>query len=65
MIADPHRYAAEKFNAARRNLMLPHPGGEVRSIVSAFSECMHGLRDVKPEHLDELSADWVRTLSTA
>lgn len=59
----PYNYAAEKFDSARHSLMLPHPGGEARSVADAFAECMHGLRDIKPGDLDESAADWVRTLN--
>lgn len=59
----PYNYAAEKFDSARRSLMLPHPGGEARSVADAFAECMRGLHDIKPGDLDESAADWVRTLN--
>lgn len=42
--------------------MLPHPRGESESIVGALHECMLGLHDIKPDHLDDSARDWVRTL---
>lgn len=58
----PYGYAAEKFNAARHNLMLPHPRGEPESIVGSFHECALGLHDIRPEQLDDSARDWVRKL---
>lgn len=55
-------YAAEKFSAARRGLMLPHPAGVAESINLALHECRLGLRQFDPSNLDETAADWVRRL---
>lgn len=44
-------YAAEKFNAARHNLMLPHPRGEAASVADAFLECQLGIGKGRPEDL--------------
>ena len=46
-------YASEKFATARRNLMLPHPDGEITSIVDAFNECSHGLHEINTDDLDD------------
>ena len=42
-------YLAEKFNAARRILMLPHPRGEAHAIADAFFEISLSLGHVEPE----------------
>lgn len=55
-------YAAEKFAAARRNLMLPHTQGEAESIKHAFHECDLGLRELDRDALDESASAWVREL---
>lgn len=44
-------YAAEKFNAARRNLMLPHTRGVAASVADAFHECQLGLGEGRPDDL--------------
>lgn len=56
------RYAAEKFAAARRSLMLPHPRGESQSIASAFHECFLGLKDLPRNALDANARKWVGEL---
>jgi hypothetical protein len=56
-------YAAEKFAAARRSLMLPHPRGEAASIADAFHECSLGLEDIEDDWLEEPARDWVNTLN--
>ena len=56
------RYPAEKFGAANRALMLPHPNGEERSIADAYWEVMLGLRDVKEDDLDENARRWIATI---
>lgn len=38
-------YQSEKLGDARSTLMLPHPKGDVRSIVDAFHECDIALRN--------------------
>jgi hypothetical protein len=58
-IISPFPYAAEKFAAARRSLMLPHTAGEARSIASAFHECLLGLKDIRSEDLDDNASMWV------
>lgn len=56
-------YAAEKFNAARRNLMLPHPRGIAESVADAFHECQLGVSKARPEELpDEDAARQLREL---
>ena len=45
-------YPAEKFKAARSNLMLPHPKGEAASIANAFAECAFAISKVDPADLD-------------
>lgn len=52
-------YASEKFNQARRILMLPHLEGEAMSIMHAFAECQHGLSDLQPEEREQLD-DYAR-----
>ena len=56
------RYQAERFDAARRILMLPHPHGEAQSIASAFIECSLGLMDLQTEDLGEGVRDWLGIL---
>ena len=46
-------YASEKFSTARRSLMLPHPDGEIASVVDAFNECSHGLHEINADDLDD------------
>jgi hypothetical protein len=46
-------YTSEKFAIARRSLMLPHPDGEITSIVDAFNECSHGLHEINADDLDD------------
>ena len=41
-------YLAEKFNASRRILMLPHPRGEAHAIADAFFELSLALGHVDP-----------------
>lgn len=55
-------YAAEKLDAARRSLMLPHPRGEAQSLANAFHECMLGLGGVRLDDLDENARSWLRTI---
>jgi hypothetical protein len=55
-------YAAEKFGAARRGLMLPHPKGESQSVAGAFHECSLGLKDLPRQALDENARKWVGEL---
>jgi hypothetical protein len=57
-----YNYAAEKLNAARHNLMLPHPLGEEQSLVGAFHECMLGLEDMDAELFDDNAKRWVRII---
>ena len=45
-------YQSEKFNQARRALMLPHPGGEATSIAEAFLEMNLALH-----HFDESTVE--------
>lgn len=52
-------YASEKFSAARRCLMLPHPRGESESIAAAFHECSLCLHDLDLTELDENARLWV------
>jgi hypothetical protein len=55
-------YQAEKFSAARRNLMLPHPQGEAQSIAGAFHECWLGLKDLQTDNLEEGVRNWLKKL---
>lgn len=55
-------YPAEKFSAARRNLMLPHSQGEARSICDAFSECGSGLLNLNSDDLDDNAKRWIEVL---
>jgi len=47
------RYQYEKMSIARRALMLPHPNGEVESIVVAFGECGHALHHLDRSDIDD------------
>ena len=58
-------YQHEKFYDARRALLLPHPQGEEESIVVAFHECMHGLKGVKREDLDDHAKRWFDIIQDA
>lgn len=62
MINNKYRYAAEKLSAARWTLMAPHPQGEASSFAAAFHECMLGLRDLRPEDLDDSARLWLATI---
>lgn len=55
-------YAASKLSSARRLLMLPHPNGDIESIVNAFHEISLGLKDVDRSALDESAGRWVKIL---
>jgi len=33
--------------------MLPHPDGEITSIVDSFNECSHGLHEINADDLDD------------
>ena len=55
-------YASEKFATARRSLMLPHPEGEIKSIVDAFTECSHGLHNINRDDFDDAARGSVRQL---
>jgi hypothetical protein len=55
-------YQAEKFSAARRNLMLPHPRGAAQSIAGAFHACWLGLKDLQTDNLDEGVQNWLEKL---
>ena len=55
-------YRNDRFWAARRSLMLPHPHGEVAAIASAFHDCFLALADVRSEDLDDNARDWVSKL---
>lgn len=57
-----YMYPTEKLNAARRILMLPHPGGEARSLAGAFHECSLGLKGFSDEDFDSHSQTWFRTI---
>ncbi len=57
-----HSYQAEKFSAARRALMLPHPRGEATSIAAAFHECSLGLTQFNRNQLDQDAKDWLAKL---
>lgn len=58
----PFPYAAEKFAAARRALMIPHTRGEASSIASALHECSLGLSEIIPDDLDDDARTWVRRI---
>ena len=55
-------YVSEKFAAARRDLMLPHPNGDTTAIVDAFAECSHGLHDINRDDFDNAARESVRKL---
>jgi hypothetical protein len=55
-------YASEKFAAARRALMPPHPRGEAASIASAFLEISVGLEDLDPKKIPAPARNWIMTL---
>jgi hypothetical protein len=55
-------YPAEKFSAARRMLLLPHPSGEAQSLASAFHECLRGLDRIPRDDLDANARAWVGTV---
>jgi len=55
-------YQAEKFAAARRALMLPHPMGEAVSIAGAFHECSLGLHKIDRSQLDSTAIEWLKKL---
>ena len=57
-----YAYVSEKFAAARRNLMLPHPKGEPISIADAFAECSHGLHNINRGDFDDAASESVRKL---
>ena len=57
-----YSYAAEKFAAARRCLMLPHSRGEAASIADAFHECHLGLHELDRAELDDSADSWLRKL---
>ena len=57
-----YAYVSEKFAAARRNLMLPHPENEIKSIADAFVECSHGLHNINRDDLDDAARKSVRKL---
>lgn len=59
-----YAYAWEKFSAARRSLMLPHPNGEAHSIADAFHELSLGLRDIQMDDLDAEPRRWVLSLQS-
>lgn len=65
MTSQLYAYPAEKLAAARRMLMAPHPKGEADSFGHAFHECELGLRDVRPDDLDDSARSWVRTIRQA
>jgi hypothetical protein len=51
-IMNKYEYAAKKFAAARRSLMLPHPENEIKLIAYAFHECSLSLRTFNHDDLD-------------
>ncbi len=55
-----YAYVSEKFSAARRNLMLPHPENEIKSIADAFVECSHGLHSLNQYDFDDAARESVR-----
>lgn len=57
-----YAYACEKFAAARRDLMLPHPNGDTTAIVDAFAECSHGLHNINRDDFDGAARESVRKL---
>ena len=64
MSLDRYAYPAEKFAAARRILMVPHPKGEAYSIAVAFHECELGLGDMQPDDFDDDAKRWVSTVTS-
>ena len=42
--------------------MLPHPDGEITSIVDAFNECSHGLHEINTDDLDDKTRESLRRL---
>jgi hypothetical protein len=57
-----YHYAAEKFSAARRYLMLPHPQGEAEAIMRAFHECSLGLNNLDKKGIDEYAVNLIEKL---
>jgi hypothetical protein len=57
-----YAYVSEKFAAARRSLMLPHPNGDTTAIVDAFAECSHGLHNINRDDFDNAARESVRKL---
>jgi hypothetical protein len=55
-------YAAEKLAAARRALMLPHPNGEPRSILTAYMECILAFNGLDRDKLPEDPSTWIHTI---
>ena len=56
-------YQSEKFNAARRSLMLPHAKGEAASVAAAFLEISLALSSFDESKLaDAHIQGWVRRL---
>ena len=53
-------YQSEKFNQARRNLMLPHPKGESAAVAHAFLEIDLALHSADDSSLE----DYARTRIT-
>ncbi len=51
---------AERFSAARRCLMLPHPEGVTESMAKAFEACAIGLRSLHRGALDENASAWLQ-----
>jgi len=52
-----YAYVSEKFAAARRNLMLPHPNGDTTAIVDAFAACSHGLHYLNRDDFDDAARE--------
>lgn len=46
-------YISERFSAANKSLLPPHPNGEISSIANAFHECSHGLHEINNDDLDD------------
>ena len=57
-----YAYVIEKFAAARRGLMLPHPNGDTTAIVDAFAECSHGLHNLNRDDFDDAARTSLRKL---
>ena len=57
-----YAYVSEKFAAARRDLMLPHPNGDTTAIVDAFAECSHGLHNINRDDFDDAARESVQKL---